>query len=368
MNLNSFAAFLPVGILLVGVIVGLLFRVSIDHYVGRRDGKAHERADVVLLRLARGYVLVWCILVSATVAVAFVPISATFVVWLQRGLAAIGYASVTLFLIATSVWLIRSLGDRVHSFQPVAGMAERVTQITLAVLGLLLVLNVLTVPITPLLTTLGVAGLATALALQDTLSNFFAGFYLLADRPIRPGDFIRLDTGDEGYVVEVGWRSTRIRTLPNNVIVLPNHRVSQAIITNYSLPESRMALPIRVGVSYDSDPDHVERVLTDLAMSAVGEVDGLLAEPPPVVRFSPGFGDSSLDFTLICHVAEFVDQFRVQHEIRKRIFRRFREEKIVFPFPTRTVQLDPASIALLRSANNGHWEEDESASETVDRR
>ena len=140
------------------------------------------------------------------------------------------------------------------------------------------------IQITPILTALGVGGLAVALALQDTRSNLFAGVHLLADRPIRVGDYIKIADSVEGYVVDVGWRSTRVRTLQNMVMVVPNKKVAESVITNYDLPEPRVALLLRMGVSYDSDPDHVERVLVDEAVRAVGEVPGLLAEPAPLAR------------------------------------------------------------------------------------
>jgi small-conductance mechanosensitive channel len=92
-------------------------------------------------------------------------------------------------------------------------------------------------------------------------------------------------------------------------------------------------------VSYEADPDHVERVLVEEGIKAAGEVPGLLAEPAPSARFIPGFGEFSLNFSLNCHVAEFVDQYLVQHELRKRILRRFRQEGIEIPFPTRTVHI-----------------------------
>jgi small-conductance mechanosensitive channel len=125
----------------------------------------------------------------------------------------------------------------------------------------------------------------------------------------------------------------------NNVVVIPNSKLAQSVVTNFSLPEKRMAAQITVGVSYRSDPDRVEQVLVEEAKKAVGQVPGLLGEPEPFARFIPGFGESSLDFTLVCHVAEFADQYPVQHELRKRIFQRFRQEGIEIPFPHRTVYL-----------------------------
>ena len=98
-----------------------------------------------------------------------------------------------------------------------------------------------------------------------------------------------------------------------------------------------MSLLIPIGVSYESDPDLVERVLIEEAVAGAKDIPGLLAEPAPFVRFISGFGESSLDFTLICQVSEFVDQYLAQHELRKRILKRFRREEIEIPFPIRTV-------------------------------
>jgi small-conductance mechanosensitive channel len=127
--------------------------------------------------------------------------------------------------------------------------------------------------------------------------------------------------------------------LPNNVVIVPNAKLASAIVTNYSLPEPRMSLLVSISVSYSSDPVQVEKILVEEASAAAKEVEGLLAEPEPFVRFIPGFGESSLDFTLICQVSTFVDQYLAQHELRKRIFVRFQKEGISIPFPQRDVHL-----------------------------
>jgi small-conductance mechanosensitive channel len=222
---------------------------------------------------------------------------------------------------------------------PATGISRTIINVTILALGFLVILHGLGISITPLITALGVGGLAVALALQDTLANLFAGMHILVEKPLRIGDYIELDTGQKGYVDDIGWRTTRIRMLGNNIVVVPNNKLSQSIITNYYLPEKRMSLLIPVGVSYDADPEKVERILIEETEKAAGEVPGLLKEPAPFVRFIPGFGDSSLDFTLICQVSEFVDQYLAQHELRKRIFKRFNEEGIEIPFPIRTVYL-----------------------------
>ncbi len=261
---------------------------------------------------------------------------------LSVGLEVAVIVSVTFTVAGVVGTLITRAGERGALGGPVTGLVRTASRALVLVVGLLILLSTLGIQITPLVTALGVGGLAVALALQDTLSNLFAGMHLLADRPIRVGDYVRIADTVEGYVVDVGWRSTRVRMLQNNVVVVPNKKVAESIITNYDLPESRMSLLIPVGVGYGSDPDHVERVLVDEATRAATEVPGLLADPAPFVRFIPGFGEYALQFTLICQVATFVDQYTVQHELRKRLLRRLRREGIEIPFPVRTVELRQA--------------------------
>lgn len=235
--------------------------------------------------------------------------------------------------------VVRYWGRSVEGAAPMTTLSQNLARWLVAGIGLLVLLNQFGISITPILTALGVGGLAVALALQDTLANLFAGFYITVAGQIRVNDYIKLDTGEEGYVTDINWRSTSIRVLANNMIVVPNAKLSQAIVTNYHLPEKRMSLLIPIGVSYDNDPELIERILVEEAKSGADEIAGLLAEPAPFVRFIPGFGESTLDFTLICQVAEFTDQYLAQHELRKRIFRRFRKEGVEIPFPIRTIYM-----------------------------
>ncbi|HXG59855.1 MAG TPA: mechanosensitive ion channel domain-containing protein [Planctomycetota bacterium] len=207
---------------------------------------------------------------------------------------------------------------------------ERFAQFVVLVVGALVLLDALRVPITPLLTTLGVGTLAVALALQDTLANFFSGLYLAADRPIREGDYVRLDSGEEGYILSVGWRSTRMRTIAGNVAVVPNAKLARASITNFDMPARAVQTTIRVPVAYGQDTRRVARVLAETVAGAVGQVPGLLATPAPAVLFAPGFGDLALEFSVQCHVAGVEARAKVEEELRHRIAERFRAEEISF--------------------------------------
>jgi small-conductance mechanosensitive channel len=292
-----------------------------------------------VLEIVRVPSILWCFVpgIAAAMEVAHLPPRTVHIMNLTLIAAIIVSVTVT---IANAVGVaIARAGDRRALGGPVTGLAQTSARGAVLVVGGLVLLGALGVQITPLLTALGVGGLAVALALQDTLSNLFAGLHLLADKPIRVGDYVKIGDTVEGFVVDVGWRSTRVRLLQNSVVIVPNSTVAKSTIINYDLPESRMALLIRVSTDYASDPDRVEVVLAEEAERAVGDVPGLLAEPKPQARLIPGFGESGLDFTLVCHVARFVDQYPVQDELRKRILRRFRAEGIAMPFPTRVLQV-----------------------------
>ena len=203
-------------------------------------------------------------------------------------------------------------------------------------LGALIVLSNLGIAITPLLTALGVGSLAVALALQPTLSNLFAGFQIALARQIRVGDFVELETGQQGYVTDIGWRSTQIRELPSNLVIVPNARIAEIIVRNYALPENEQSALVQVGVSYSSDLDRVEAVTIEVAREVQRTVSGALSEFEPFIRYHT-FGDSAIGFSVILRVREFTDRYLVTHEFVKRLHRRYAAEGIEIPFPQRVV-------------------------------
>jgi small-conductance mechanosensitive channel len=291
----------------------------------------------LFLRTIRLPSILWCFVLGLFVAIELVDLPARPAAQLHSVLEAAVILSTTFTIAGVLASLAAAAGERRALGIGMTGLVRAAVRGTILLIGTLVMLDSLGVQITPLLTALGVGGLAVALALQDTLSNLFAGVHLLADKPIRVGDYVKIADSIEGYVVDVGWRSTRVRMLQNNVVIVPNKRVAESIIINYDMPERRMALVLRVGVGYDSDVDKIERLLVEEATAAAGEVAGLLPDPPSARLV--GFGDSSLDFSLVCQVASFVDQYFVQHELRKRILRRFRAEGVDFALPTRLVEV-----------------------------
>ncbi len=207
----------------------------------------------------------------------------------------------------------------------------------------IIILSNIGIEVGPLLAGLGIAGLAVALALQDSLSNFFAGLYILADRPIKIGDFIKLESGDEGYVQEIGWRSVRVKLLSNNTLIIPNNKLASSTITNRSIPSPQTSVGLAVGVSYDSDPDEVEKALLSAFKAAKKKLpNGKIGEGAPSIRFSE-FGDSALAFKMFVPMVDYTVQWEVLHIVRKEVLREFKKHKIQIPSPIRTVYIKKRS-------------------------
>ena len=339
MEINIKQILIPAIIALSSVSVLLIIRGISFRLLHRWAEKTATKLDDIIIMVLKTPSVYWCVAIGLYTGIAISELPERYVFYLSRTIYVIVILSITIAAANLAGKIFRNYVQKSNLPIPTTGLAYGILKGTKLALGLLIILSFLGISITPLITALGVGGLAVALALQDTLANLFAGIHILVEKSIRVGDFIRLETGQEGYVEDITWRTTRVKMLPNNMVVIPNNKLAQSIVTNYYLPEKRMSLSIPVSVGYNSDIDKLERILTEEAKKAVEEVSGLLGDPEPVVRFIPGFGESSLDFTLVCHVREFTDQFPVQHELRKRLFKRFKEEGIEIPFPQRTVYL-----------------------------
>ena len=204
---------------------------------------------------------------------------------------------------------------------PTTTLTENLVRIVVVILGLLVILAGLGLSITPMLTALGVGGLAVALALQDTLANLFAGVYLTVAKHIRIGNYIKLASGEEGYLVDIDWRASRLRQLSNNTVLVPNAKLSQSIVTNYDSPEHELVVTIEASADYASDLDRVEQIATDVARDVMRTVRGGVPSFDPLVRFHT-LGDPGIGFSVILRAQEFVDQQLIKHEFVKRLHKR----------------------------------------------
>lgn len=311
--------------------VGLLARLLLGR-LALRVQRTRSELDDVLVALARSAALPIALLLGLRAAAEVVPLSAHARLLTGRVIGALAVLVITVLLARLTGAVMARRLDRTASI-----FANVVRGLVLAV-GTLVALSTYGVSITPLLTAFGVGGLAVALALQDTLANLFAGVHLLASKKVQTGDFVKLDSGEEGYITDINWRNTSIRQLANVHTIVPNAHLAQAVITNYYRPERETSHVVQLGVAYSSDLEHVERVTVEVASQVQQEVDGAVRGHRPLVRFHT-FNDSSIDFSLILRLQEITDQYVVRHELIKRLKARYDAEGIEIPFPIRTVVL-----------------------------
>jgi small-conductance mechanosensitive channel len=322
---------IPAVVFLCCVAAGLIARRVLFSWIRR------WKVDTEVIPVLRSPLVIWAVILGFDFATRSSTLPPHYVKPIKIGLEALWILSITIVAGQVLGNLVRKHTERSQGHAPT--LIKTLTEIFVAILGLLFLLNYLNVNIGPLLATLGVGGLAVALALQDTLSNLFAGIYISISNQIHVGDYIKLSSGEEGYVIDINWRSTRLRSLANNYTFIPNSKLGQTIFTNYHLPTKNTGMSIAFHVPFDADTDRVEALMLEEATRE--KIEGLATEPLPSLLWSP-VGDSWLLFTLNFDVEEFSKQFSVQSELRKRIFKRFRKEGIALPYPTQTLLFTPS--------------------------
>jgi small-conductance mechanosensitive channel len=329
-HLAVYITSLALGIAIIQLVFNKLLKI-----VARKTNVSYS----LLQQTFRGLPTLLGILIGLYTAMEILTIPPRPLLVLQRLFHSLVILSLTLLVARlASGYLKQKFGKTSGAFASTSILA---TTIDLAVytIGILFLLESFGVAISPLLTALGVGGLAVALALQDTLANLFSGINILVAKQIKIGDFVKMSTGEEGHVVDMNWRNTTIKTSTENMVVIPNQKFASATITNYAQPFAECSIAIPVGVSYESDLDHVERVTVAVAREILQETEGGVKNFEPFVRYT-GFAASSIDFNVILRVNTVTDQHLVRHQFIKRLHTRYQLEGIVIPFPTRTVNLE----------------------------
>jgi len=330
----------------------LLTRILLPRIAGVFSRTATKIDDIILDAL-QPHIPMWFLLLGLVLGLRHVMGPWEFMFWAYRLATAFFILSLTLAIAKILTGILaesaKSWGDGSQS----SSLVQNAIRIVVVSLGLLVIASNMGIAITPLITALGVGSLAVALALQPTLSNLFAGFQITLARKIRIGDYIELETGQTGYVEDIDWRTTQLRELPNNLYIIPNAKLADLIVRNYSLPVDEQSVVIPVGVSYDSDLAFVEKVTIEEARATLKHVQGGVGEFEPFTRYN-AFGDSSINFSVILRVQTFVDRYLTTHEFMKRLHARYAKEGIEIPFPQRVVTfVNPLEVAKGAASNGG---------------
>ena len=222
--------------------------------------------------------------------------------------------------------------------QRLVPLIHRVSIALIYALGGLLILDHLNVNISPLIAGLGLGGLSVALALQPTLANLFAGTYVMTEGAVTTGDYIQLEGGVEGYVMDVSWRSTRLQTWTNNMVVIPNSKFAETIITNFQKPAPPVNLYLTCGVSYDSDLFMIENICQEV-MSQILEKDSNAVKEYGSWFGFESFGESNVNFWVFLQAKDRLASFLLQTTVMQNLHSRFRKDGIVINYPVRSLQL-----------------------------
>lgn len=306
--------------------------------------RSRTQVDDVLLTALRPHVPLWFLLLGVVVGARIAPLEAVVRHRVDLGAQAVFILSTSLALASFLVRLLDRSAQRWAGTPGGTSLIQNVTRFGVLGLGVMVVLGDLGVSVTPLLTAFGLGSLAIALGLQPTLTNLFAGFHVTMARHVRLGDFIELDNGLQGFVEDIGWRSTQIRELSNTLIVVPNAKLSEMVLRNHSLPSSEVGVVVPVNVAYDSDLERVERVTLEEARHTQRDAPGAFPGFEPLVRVAE-LGESAVRLSVILRAQTFTDRFALQSDLLRRLLLRYRAEGITIPFPQRVVRMDARGSA-----------------------
>lgn len=335
-----------VGLLAIGVVIAVLVSRVLLPLIGRFVARTKTTIDDFLLAAIKTPLMVFIIAQAAFTALTTLTITDSWQAninkaWLSVSVA-IAFWAFQRIANALLNWYGHEIAARTETnwddqFLPVI---RRILSFAILAVGILVVLDDLGIPISPLVAGLGIGGLAVALALQPTLSNFVSGTYVLSDGSIKTGDFIELHGGPSGTVQDVGWRITRIVTVNNNIVIIPNSKLADSVVTNYEQPHPPVIITLDCGVSYESDLKRVEKV----ALGVMQDLRTRLSEADkdfiPVVRFK-SFGDSNINFVLVMRAVNRLGSFVLQHELVKEIHAAFAQERIDISYPVRKLIYAP---------------------------
>jgi small-conductance mechanosensitive channel len=299
-------------------IAGRLIKGVVTRRLRQLAQSTHTQWDDLLLAELAPRLPRWGLLLAVYVVAGFWPLPDNLRWVLEHAVFILAAASVTFFAAGVAMRLVASYGSTFQSALPVTSLTQNLTWLLVMILGGLVALNGLGVSIAPMLTALGIGGLAVALALQDPLSNLFAGLVVTLERQLRVGDDVKLDNGLEGCVVDFSWRSTRLRTPTNSLVLVPNAKIAQSIIINHHLPDRRVDVPVELDVPYVSDLALLERVTCQVGRDVMADVEGGFSAFEPSVRYH-SVSDSHARFTVTLSAREHRDLAVVKHEFLKRL-------------------------------------------------
>ncbi len=332
------------GILIGFILLSLIVKFFLKRILFALTKRTKTDFDDLIIQALFPPIFYGTLFAGILIAAFYLPILASYKVFINK----IGFVIITLLVMWSLIRLSKKIfvwfvdfkkgKDRQESVK-FGSIFKKLLNILIYVITGIIILKYFGVEVTPLLATLGVGGLAVALALQDTLANFFSGFYIITDKSVRIGELVELEGGKvKGHVADIGWRTSKIKTWDGNIIVIPNSKLAQTTTTNYDSVSKRMSVSIPLAVSYNADLEKVEKICIGVAKKVAKKVKGTVENYVPVVRFNE-FADSSINFKIIMKVEQSSAQYPLKHEFIKALHAEFKKKKIEIPYPQMDVHM-----------------------------
>ena len=321
-----------------GFLAGLFAHKIIMPLFARLAAKTSIKSDDLIIKTIRKWVIPWFLALGLFLGLRRIELDNSFYYWLENGLMIFYILSVTLIIARVVSGLIRIKAADSDAVIPSSSIISNIIIIIMYCIGLLIILQSQGISITPVLTALGVGGLAVALALQPTLSNLFAGLQIISSGNFNKGNFIKLASGEDGFIEDITWRSTTIKAMSDHIIIVPNSKLADMIVTNYNLPQTELSFSVEISVSYDSDLNHVEDVTKEVIKETLIEMEAGIKDFEPVISFY-SFGDGRTNLKAILRVTDYAAQFDVKSRFIKKLHERYNKEGINIPNPVRTILL-----------------------------
>ena len=315
---------------------GLLFKLIIHSRLKRLVERTNWSGDDIIVSSLESQIVFWFFLLGVSIVFDDINITEDLKNIIGKIINISFIASVTHVFAKLIVGLVELWSKKQGGGFPSTTIFTNIVRITVYIIGSLIIFDRLNISIAPMLTALGVGGLAVSLALKDTLSDVFSGLHILLSKKVEPGDFVSLDSGEMGYIQNITWRNTKMLERSNNIIHIPNTKLSSAIIKNYDSGDPSFSVKIPIGVSYDSDLEKVGRIITEVSNNIHEKMDEVNKEAEPSFKFR-GFGESSIDLAVYFRGNKYGDQNPIIHEFIKEIHTRFEKEGVDIPFPVRTI-------------------------------
>lgn len=323
-------------IVIGAVVLAKVFHFLLKGYIKKLTERTESDIDNAILKIVTKPLYIFIIVVGIFLGLRTLSSVASYFPWITGAFFVIAVFIVSLVISRILALFISRWLKVQKRFKKTPQLIAKIISGIVYLVALLIILDHFNVEISPLIASLGLGGVAVALALQSTLSNIFAGVHIISDQPINVGDFIEIEGGLSGYVEDIGWRSVRIRTWANNFVIVPNSKLAESIITNLSAPQRETVVLVDCGVSYESDLEKVERVTLEVAKEIQKNVEQVAKDYEPCLRYHT-FGDSNINFWIILKVKKPLDKYLVTHQLIKALKRRYNQENIEISWPVRKI-------------------------------